>query len=323
MERKGQFMFVSAIIVSLIILSLSATMKEVKTKTYEPLDQGHHIASIRDAGQELDLAKKSDRAKFKEMVNSINSYSSKLEYWEERRCYNVTLTNPDTRLFIKCAGDGSIFHDGFEDGDMRDPAWIKHQMNGEAKVERLYSPTEQSYSLKVSEEGTVDTANTVIWEKNADFWSKSWVAEGLFQIKNMNKSVPQRHSIVLYSGSSRKKELQLFMGVRDPKLKGSSTKPLYGLRNDTVTNTNNPDNFKNWNRSIWYEWKMFHYARPGKDRIRVRIFEDYPRGVKGYDSLIRLSSIPSGTGAIGIKVNSTQDKELTVLHDYVQVREME
>ncbi|MFB6208326.1 MAG: hypothetical protein ABEJ69_03175 [Candidatus Nanohaloarchaea archaeon] len=105
MRSKGQFMVLTAMIVSVIVIGTVATIGEIQSHTYTPDDQGYYINRMQD--EALKVTPKDDKEieNFKRMVNTLNNYNGRAEYWSrsgQPDCFNITLTKPGTTLEMTC-----------------------------------------------------------------------------------------------------------------------------------------------------------------------------------------------------------------------------
>ena len=104
-ERKGQFMVISAVIISLIVMATAAAMTEVQNQRFEPKDEAYYINMIRDEAAQVDQANPKEIRNFNNMVNMIDGYDTGSVYWnrdDSGDCFNVTLQSTSSRISMTC-----------------------------------------------------------------------------------------------------------------------------------------------------------------------------------------------------------------------------
>lgn len=99
---KGQFMTLSAVVVSLITLSTISVITEVQNQEYSPSDQNYHVNMIQEEIEEANLSKKGDRARLEQNINEIGGYQMSADYWQQKNCYNVSMIRSDTEIRLNC-----------------------------------------------------------------------------------------------------------------------------------------------------------------------------------------------------------------------------
>ncbi|MFB6193253.1 MAG: hypothetical protein ABEK00_03290 [Candidatus Nanohaloarchaea archaeon] len=104
-SRKGQFMIISAIIISLLIMSASAAVSDVKRTGFSPNKEAYYANMIADEVKKVDAGDQEDIESFQRMVSDIDRYSSTVKYWDRPSgtdCFNVTLRSPGSVLKMNC-----------------------------------------------------------------------------------------------------------------------------------------------------------------------------------------------------------------------------
>lgn len=104
-ESKGQFMVISAVIISLIVMATAAAMTEVQNQRFEPKDEAYYINMIRDEASQVDQANPKEIRNFNNMVNMIDGYDTSSVYWnrdDAGDCFNVTLQGTSSRISMTC-----------------------------------------------------------------------------------------------------------------------------------------------------------------------------------------------------------------------------
>lgn len=302
-------MLVSAIIVTLLLMTTAATMTDIQEGQYEPMKQGYHIDSVRQLGNELDLGKKSDRQKFKTSLQYITSYSLDFSYWEQERCYNVTLSNSKSELRMKCVGNGSVFHDSFEDGEYKDPTWIKETGAGKAQVQTTYGPETGNKALLLAQNQSGQNLR-IRWEKHTDIWNQRWKAEGLFHTEDLNTSTTQEHSILLYyDENTGNTGLTLELGFSD-----SSGETPATINAPGGTSTGSVD----WQKDTWYRWELTH---DGTGTYEAYIWPEDSSKPGSPTVQVTGNSLGSQARSGAIQISGSNGEAFTVLHDYLKLQE--
>jgi hypothetical protein len=312
-RRKGQFMLISAVMVSMLLMSTAATMSDLQQRSYSPMDKGYHVNSLKQAGQELDLAKKSDRKKFGQISEFLNSYSVNLNYWTEKRCYNVTLTSPSTETRLNCLGNGSVFNDAFEDGEYRDPAWVKTTRDGTAQVVNVYTPEGGDKALQLSEPGSQDTSYTINMQRNTDVWSQAWTAEGLFYTEELTGSTAQEHELVLHRGQGQDQRITVSLGFTD----SSGNNRNFEILTEGLIDSNNGGENLAWQEDTWYYWQLSH---DGSGDYEAFLWEEGQSMSSGYQIQASGDS-PSGEAVAGVRVNGTSGRSFRVAHAFFKLQQ--
>ncbi len=309
---KGQFLLVSAILVSMLLMSTAASMSEIKETNYEPVKKGYHVSNIQEIGQKLDLAKKSNREHFREAIKDMDKYSTQLNYWTQNSCYNMTLSNTRTTTRLTCVGNGSIFHDGFEDGNYRDPAWLKTTSDGQTEVTEIYTPTGGNNALKLTENADGDTSFKIIMQRNTTVWDQPWKADGLFYTENINTNQPQKHSIILAYQNENQPHIKLQIGTTD---NNGNDIPLKFAQEGLITNNIDTGNV-NWQVNTWYHYQIRH---EGTGTYTARIWEEgQPK--PGTEMATATGNQLTEEGLAGYRMNGTSASNYIIKHAYFRLR---
>lgn len=101
---KGQMMIITAVIVSVMMLSVSASVAQLGEGTYEYRDEAYLINMVESEAEEVDTRFNQDRENFEKMVHSIEEYTTNVEYWYSEDCFNVTMTNRESEINLQCIG---------------------------------------------------------------------------------------------------------------------------------------------------------------------------------------------------------------------------
>ncbi|WEL23245.1 hypothetical protein [Candidatus Nanohalovita haloferacivicina] len=104
-RSKGQFMVISSIIISLILMATSAAITDVQKEKHTPTDRGQYVQMIKNEAKEVDAGNPKDIRNFNKMVNSIDKYTVNSQYWNRDSatdCFNVTMRSSDTDFDLGC-----------------------------------------------------------------------------------------------------------------------------------------------------------------------------------------------------------------------------
>lgn len=103
-SREGQFMLISAIVVGLMLMSLSATISEVNDREVRNSEVPYIMENIREEAEKIDATEKSERESFSKFVDGIEGYEAKIDYWSSHspECLNVTLRGYRERYELHC-----------------------------------------------------------------------------------------------------------------------------------------------------------------------------------------------------------------------------
>jgi len=104
---KGQFMLISAIIVGMMIISVSSTISEIQSESFEHDPDSYYLNMIKDEASKVDLSSERERESFKNMVDNLPGYRTETNAWDQGStgsydCFNVTLKSPRNRLEMRC-----------------------------------------------------------------------------------------------------------------------------------------------------------------------------------------------------------------------------
>jgi len=310
-ELKGQFMIISAVLVSILLMSTATTMSEIRESGFSPIDKDYHVNSIEQVGEKLDLGKKSDRKEFRETVDYISSYTTDMTFWEERKCYNVTLSSTETETRITCAGDGSVFHDSFEDGEHTDPLWIKQGQDGNMQVNTRYSPKNGKKALTLQEEnGQNSTSFTAKLQESFNIWEQGWTAEGLYRTGSIDKTTAQRHELILNDNQDPGQQIHVQLGIADH----TGNNINFRIKDEGLID--NPDGTNvNWQENTWYGWKIRH---DGSGNYEGKIWE-YRDGEPGSFDIQASGGTSSNPGTLSYRMNGTSGSNFRIAHDYVKL----
>lgn len=105
---KGQFMVLSAVIVGLTMITVGAVISDIQGQTFSPEDTSYQIRYLGDEAEAITSdgpPTQLEIENYRDLVDEMN-YRSETVYWQERNCFNVTLSGPDQQINLECLPDG-------------------------------------------------------------------------------------------------------------------------------------------------------------------------------------------------------------------------
>lgn len=101
---KAQFLLISAVVAGVTMIALSTAVSEARSQDYSPKSQlPYHLDSIREEARKVDTNDQGDRRRFRRAVASLG-YSSSVDFWASRDCFNVTLRSKGRSATVNCVG---------------------------------------------------------------------------------------------------------------------------------------------------------------------------------------------------------------------------
>ena len=103
---KGQFLAISAVLATLITLSLSASISEFQSQNYQteqlPQTLNYIKTEIHKVTEDNDITTKEER-NFREMLGYIENYEAQAEFQRGTKpCIQLTLKKPDSSIEMAC-----------------------------------------------------------------------------------------------------------------------------------------------------------------------------------------------------------------------------
>lgn len=98
-------MVLSAMIISMIVMSASAAIADVQSQEFDTDQESYYIDLIQEEASKVDQGNDKEVRNFRKLVNSIEAYNGYSEYWSREGqpdCFNVTLRSPGTSLYMDC-----------------------------------------------------------------------------------------------------------------------------------------------------------------------------------------------------------------------------
>jgi hypothetical protein len=104
-EQKGQFMIISAVIASLIVITLSGTISEIQNQDYEQGKLSEHINQVRDEAERITsdgVITRKEKRNFRKMTGYIDGYRVTSRFNTTKNCVQVTMENPSETVELPC-----------------------------------------------------------------------------------------------------------------------------------------------------------------------------------------------------------------------------
>ncbi len=101
-KLKGQMMLITAVIISLIMLSTGSAVSELGNREYHYRDEAYLTETLIDESEKIDTRFRTDRENYQKMIGFLDDYTTETEFWERQSCFNVTLQNTQTNLNLNC-----------------------------------------------------------------------------------------------------------------------------------------------------------------------------------------------------------------------------
>lgn len=101
---KGQFMIISAVIASLIIITLSTTISNIQDQRYEADELPKKVNQIKteiDKVTDDGITSKEER-NFRKMLGYMENYQTTVRFNNAENCIAVTLQSTNKRVEIPC-----------------------------------------------------------------------------------------------------------------------------------------------------------------------------------------------------------------------------
>lgn len=93
---------ITAVIVSLIILSTGSAVSKIGESSYQYREEGYMANIIISEAGKIDTRFRKERENFKKMIGFLDGYTTDVKYWETGNCFNITLDNTESSLNLNC-----------------------------------------------------------------------------------------------------------------------------------------------------------------------------------------------------------------------------
>lgn len=101
---KGQMMLITAVLVSLIMLTTGAAVADLGDREYEYIQEGYLSEIIKQETREVDKTFRKNRENYQKMIGFMEDYDSSTTYDDVQQCYNLTLQSSDSVIRLECVG---------------------------------------------------------------------------------------------------------------------------------------------------------------------------------------------------------------------------
>ena len=101
---KGQIMLITAVLISLIMLSTGSAVESLGNKEYTYNREGYISEMIKQESRDVDKTFRKNRENYEKMIGYLDQYDSSTSYNDVKRCYNVTLQNSESVISLQCVG---------------------------------------------------------------------------------------------------------------------------------------------------------------------------------------------------------------------------
>lgn len=102
LTRKGQMMVITAVIVSVMMISVSVSVLQLGRQDYNYRDEAQITRMLEEEASKVDTRYTKERQNFEKLVNSMDSYRTNVDYWYQQQCFNVTLTDSESQINLNC-----------------------------------------------------------------------------------------------------------------------------------------------------------------------------------------------------------------------------
>lgn len=103
--RKGQFMIISAIVAGVITISLSISIAEIQSKTYEPSDTSDTINQIKKEIKKVTADGKiteEEEENLRKTFSFIEEYRVEAKVKRDQNCIKTELKKPGAEMETAC-----------------------------------------------------------------------------------------------------------------------------------------------------------------------------------------------------------------------------
>ena len=101
---KGQMMLITAILVSLIMLTTGSAVASLGDQEYQYIEEGYLSEMIKQDTRDLDKTFRKNRENYRKMLGFMDEYDVSTSYDDVQQCYNVTLLNSESTISLQCIG---------------------------------------------------------------------------------------------------------------------------------------------------------------------------------------------------------------------------
>ena len=101
---KGQMMLITAVLVSLVMISTASAVASVGDKEYTYIQEGYLAEIIEQESSQVDKTFRKNRENYEKMLGYHDQYNPSTSYNDVERCYNITLENSESVIRLQCVG---------------------------------------------------------------------------------------------------------------------------------------------------------------------------------------------------------------------------
>lgn len=101
---KGQMMLITAILVSLIMLTTGSAVASLGDQEYQYIHEGYTSEIIKQETRGLDKTFRKNRENYRKMIGFMDEYDTFTSYNDGKQCYNVTLRSSGSTIRLECVG---------------------------------------------------------------------------------------------------------------------------------------------------------------------------------------------------------------------------
>jgi len=101
---KGQMMLITAVLVSLIMLSTASAVSNIGEEEYTYIQEGYLSEIIIQESKQVDKSFRKNRENYQKMISYLDQYNPSTSYNDVERCYNITLENSESVIRLQCVG---------------------------------------------------------------------------------------------------------------------------------------------------------------------------------------------------------------------------
>ncbi|MFB6203349.1 MAG: hypothetical protein ABEK01_02555 [Candidatus Nanohaloarchaea archaeon] len=112
MRRKGQFFLVSAVVVSVMMVSIGTMVAQVQSRNYGTDNDDYYIWVAQHQAGKVSPDNPREIENYRRLISSFENYRSRVSYWNrtgQPDCFNVTLSKEigsDSSFFLRCVDVG-------------------------------------------------------------------------------------------------------------------------------------------------------------------------------------------------------------------------
>ncbi|MFQ3308203.1 MAG: hypothetical protein ACI977_000431 [Candidatus Nanohaloarchaea archaeon] len=243
---KGQFMALTAVLVSIIVLSMTGIITEFQSQNYPDTQEDRVIDMIKEEAGKVDVAQPEERRSFTRFVQSVPNYRAETTFDNTRQCFEVILERSNSRITMDCVGGEeskveevrliSIGYDARQDygGNAPVPPRGTESSYGgvyDAENNRQLHSAGRSYSLSVYDLGS----NTFLSHQTYDIYDEDDGESKADQMANDIQSMTD-DEIALITTQNEPQNHRLHGDLEDAMYNLGASQDLYGAGDSIFKN---------------------------------------------------------------------------------------